>query len=104
MKRPYRLWLAIVVLSVTLGFLFWAQWGYESTTIVIYDQSEEIVERVIGPQVASAEEPATAPTPEIPPWFTAVRWGAIIIASGLVIYVVYLELTYRRRRRSYWQD
>jgi len=104
MKRPFRLWLAIIALSFVLGFLFWVQWGYENTTIVIYDESEELAESLIAPQVASVEEPTTAPAQEIPTWFPVVQWSAIAIASGLVIYVVYLELVYRRKRRSYWQD
>ena len=101
MKRPFRLWLAVIALCVVLGFLFWLQWGYENTTIIIHDESEELVESVMTPQVASVEEPITESPSGIPLWSTVGRWSAIVIAVGFLIYIIYLELTYRRRRRGY---
>jgi hypothetical protein len=97
MLKMWRLWLAIVVLSVLLGFIFWAEVGFDST-VIIYDEGEAIGERAEAPQVAAAEEAAPVPEPETPLWFTAVRWGAIVIAAGSLIYIVYLGWTYWRRR------
>jgi len=105
MKRPVRLWFAIIAFSFVLGFLFWMQWGYENPTITLYEETEEPEESgelIMAPQAAPAEERAAAPATENPTWVPVVRWGSIIIASCLAIYVVYLELIYRRRSGSYW--
>ena len=99
MLRPWTLWLATVVLIFLLGFVFWVQFGYERT-IVVYEEVEEAVEEVRAPQVASAEEATTAPTPQIPLWLTSLQWSAVAVAAGLFVCVIYLELAYRRRRRG----
>lgn len=100
MQRPWKLWIAIVVLGSVLTFVFWAQFGYENT-MVIYEEGEEIAESARAPQAFSAEESTTAPAAEAPLWFTSVRWSAIIVVIGLVIYALYLELSYRRSQRRY---
>lgn len=99
MLRPWTLWLATVVLIFLLGFVFWVQFGYERT-IVIYEEVEELTEEVRAPQVASAEEEAAAPIAQIPVWLASVQWSAIAVAAGLFVYIIYLELVYRRRRRG----
>ncbi len=98
MRNPWKLWVAIVILTVLLGFIFWVQFGYEST-VIIYVEGEEVAEQARAPEVAPAEKPATAPAPEIPPWLMSVWWSAIVIAVGLAAYIIYQELVYRRRHR-----
>jgi hypothetical protein len=100
MKGSWKLWIAIIALTFLLGFIFWAQFGYEST-IVIYEEAEEVAGRAEGPGALSAEKPLAAPAPEIPLWFTAVQWTAIVAAIGLEIYVIYIVVIYWRRRQHY---
>ena len=100
MQALWKLWLAIVVLGVVLGFIFWAEVGYDST-IVIYDEGEELGERAEAPRIAAAEETVPVPVAEAPVWLTTLEWTAIGIGACSFLYIVYLGSSYWRRRRSY---
>jgi hypothetical protein len=108
MKRPKLLWVALGLFGIFfctfLGFWLWAEFGFERT-IVMYETARAPAVESVVPGTAAAEEAVTeearpAPVPETPPWLLPVRWSTMAAAAIVAIYIIYLEVLYRRRQKG----
>ncbi|MFC1860175.1 hypothetical protein ACFLYC_01195 [Chloroflexota bacterium] len=104
MTRPRKLWIAVglfcALFFASLGFWLWTQFGYERT-IIIYEAEQAPLVRSAIPGGAPAEESEFALATGIPYWFLPVRWGTIALIVVVAIYIVYLEIIYRRQQRAH---
>ena len=108
MRRPKILWVALGLFSIFfftfLGFWLWAEFGFERT-IVMYETArapavKSMVPGVTATEEAVIEEAIPAPVPETPPWLLPVRWSMMAAAAVVAIYIIYLEVLYRRRQKG----
>ncbi len=108
MRRPKILWVALGLFSIFfftfLGFWLWAEYGFERT-IVIYEAARAPAVQSVVPGITATEEAVTegtrpAPVQETPPWLLPVRWSMMAAAAIVAIYIIYLEMLYRRRQRG----
>ena len=107
MRRPKILWVALGLFSIFfctfVGFWLWAEFGFERT-IIIYETArapavQSVVPGVTATEEAVAEEARPAPVPETPQWLLPVRWSTMAAAAIVAVYIIYLEVLYRRRQR-----
>ncbi|MBL7166287.1 MAG: hypothetical protein ISS55_07380 [Dehalococcoidales bacterium] len=108
MRRPKILWVALGLFSIFfctfLGFWLWAEFGFERT-IVMYETArapavQSVVPGVTAAEEAVAEEAIPAPVPETPPWLLSVRWSMMAAAAVVAVYIIYLEVLYRRKQKG----
>lgn len=101
MKRPFKLWIAIGILFVIGGVWLWQGSAYPHT-IYEYHYTGRVLDQYIDRAAGLEVEAEPIWEPHNPTWVDMMRSGFVrLFLLGLVIYIIYLEATFRDKRRKY---